>query len=228
MRRRRPVLFDGDDQRPAAQAASRRRRATASSSCSIAPTARRSSRRSTSRRTGRSATTRRASRFPNPGEDAADRRRARDAEPGRRDQLVSADASARRRACSTSTRRARSASSTSTIRATIRWAGAAPIAAATPSSRCCRRSTTRPARSAGAIPGRAAAHSGLLSTAGNVVFTRRLRRPRGAQRDDRRAALARAHRHASRNGPITYELDGEQYVVVGSGQQRRVAFVMNR
>ena len=42
-------------------------------------------------------------------------------------------ASARRRASSTSAPRARSASSTSTTSATTRWAGAAPIAAATPS-----------------------------------------------------------------------------------------------
>ncbi len=66
--------------------------------------------------------------------------------------------------------RAYSASITSTIRATTRRAGAAPIAAAGP-SRCCRRSTTRPARCGGATSGKGNIRSGVLSTAGNLVFT---------------------------------------------------------
>ncbi len=70
-----------------------------------------------------------------PGEAAADRRRAGHAQPGWRDQLVSRRASARRPACSTSMPPAPSASGTSTTPATTRWGGAAPTAAATPSSR---------------------------------------------------------------------------------------------
>ena len=148
---------------------SRRPRATGTSSCSTGRTARRSCRPSSSRRTGRWATTRRASRFrirPRCRRSTARScRRTRVARPtGNR------RPSARRPGCSTSTRRAPSACTTSTIRATTRRAGAAPTAA-DGRSRCCRRSTIRPARSAGRHPWQSGAPSGLLSTAGNVVFT---------------------------------------------------------
>ena len=107
--------------------------------------------------------------IPEPGEEAADRRRARLAESGRRDELAAAELQPADRTLLRRRRRAPSASTTSTIRATTRRAGAAPIAAAG-RSRCCRRSTTRPARSAGATRGTGDARSGLLSTAGNLLF----------------------------------------------------------
>ena len=68
--------------------------------------------------------------------------------------------------------------------------------------------------------------SGLLTTAGNVLFTggsgglTALDATTGA-------ALWNARIGGVSNGPITYELDGLQYVVVGSST-RLVAFVMNR
>ena len=67
---------------------------------------------------------------PESGQGAAARRRARDAEPGRRRQLAAAELTIPTPACSTSAPRARSASSTSTTRATSPKAGAATIAAA--------------------------------------------------------------------------------------------------
>ena len=91
-----------------------------------------------------------------PGEEPADRRRAGDAEPGGRRQLAAARRSVPRPACSTSAPRRPTASGTSTIRATIRRDGAGPIAAAGRRT-WCRRSTTRPARCAGATSGKAAA-----------------------------------------------------------------------
>ncbi len=51
-----------------------------------------------------------------------------------------------------------------------------------------------------------------------AVRRRPVERPRRAQRDDRRRAVARAPRTPRvSNGPITYELDGLQYLIVGAG-----------
>ena len=44
-----------------------------------------------------------------------------------------------------------------------------------------------------------------------------LRGYRRAQRHDGRRALARAPGSSVSNGPITYELDGTQYILVGAG-----------
>ncbi len=68
--------------------------------------------------------------------------------------------------------------------------------------------------------------SGLLSTAGNVLFTSgsggltALNATTGE-------ALWSSRIGSVSNGPITYELDGLQYVLVGNGT-RMVAFVMNK
>jgi alcohol dehydrogenase (cytochrome c) len=68
--------------------------------------------------------------------------------------------------------------------------------------------------------------SGLLSTAGNVLFTggsgglTALNATTGEALWNTRIGIVS-------NGPITYELDGRQYVVVGNGT-RLLAFVMNR
>jgi alcohol dehydrogenase (cytochrome c) len=69
--------------------------------------------------------------------------------------------------------------------------------------------------------------SGLLSTAGNLLFT-------GGNTNDLvalNATTGEALWHARlgnavSNGPITYELDGRQYVIVGAGDTL-FAFVMN-
>ena len=130
---------------------------------------------------------------PEPGEEAAGGRRARDAESGRRDELAATELQPARPDCSTSPRRARSASSTSTIRARTRRGGAARIAAAG-RSRCCRRSTTRRARSAGRIAGTANTRSGLLTRPATCSSRAATRRSRRAERHDGRRALARASR----------------------------------
>ncbi len=161
-----------------------------------------------------------------PGEEAAGRRRSRDARSGRRRRTGPRRASAPRPDSSTSPRRARSASSISTIRARTRRDGAARIAAAG-RSRCCRRSTTRRARSAGSHRWDTNTHSGLLTTAGNLLFA-------GGNSQDLvalNATTGEALWHARlgngvSNGPITYEMDGRQYVIVGAGDTL-FAFVMN-
>ena len=96
-----------------------------------------------------------------------------------------------RPACSTSARRAPSASITSTTRARTRWAGAASIAAAGP-SRCSRRSTTRPARSAGRHKweGNAALRH-RQHRRQRAVHRRPVQRSRRARRHDRPGAVAR-------------------------------------
>jgi alcohol dehydrogenase (cytochrome c) len=71
------------------------------------------------------------------------------------------------------------------------------------------------------------ARSGLLSTAGNLLFA-------GGNSGDLVAlnattgdALWHARLGSSvSNGPITYEMDGLQYLIVGAGDQL-FAFVMN-
>ena len=67
--------------------------------------------------------------------------------------------------------------------------------------------------------GSGAVRSGVLTTAGNVLFAgdaqancRRVRRGEG-----RRRCGTRGLHTSITNGPITYELDGTQYVVVGAG-----------
>ena len=86
--------------------------------------------------------------------------------------------------------------------------GAARIAAAG-ARRCCRRSTTRPGRSAGATNGKAALRAGLLSTAGNLVFSGGASNDLVALNATTGEALWHAGLNASvSNGAITYELDG--------------------
>ena len=192
---------------------------------STARTERPSSRPTMRRPTGRKATTRKASRFPIRrrsrrwmASSSRLTRAARRTGPRR--------ASARRPDSSTSPRRARSASSISTIPARTRRGGAARIAAAG-RSRCCRRSTTRPARSAGRTAGtptrtracsprpatccsQAATHQDLVAlnaTTGDAIWHARLG-------------------NSVSNGPITYDMDGRQYVIVGAGDSL-FAFVMN-
>ena len=61
--------------------------------------------------------------------------------------------------------------------------------------------------------------SGLLGTAGNVLFSGDgiERQPRCAERHDGGAAVARRCVASVSNGPITFEMDGLQYVMVGAG-----------
>ena len=101
-----------------------------------------------------------------------------DAESGRRHQLVFACASIPTPACSTSTPIAGSASGTSTTRATTRWGGAAPTAAATPSRRKLKAIDYKTGKIRWSMP-RYGPNSGLLTTAGNVVFGAGVWRPAG-------------------------------------------------
>ncbi len=68
-------------------------------------------------------------------------------------------------------------------------------------------------------------NSGLLSTAGNVVFGSAAS-GLGAYDATTGAPLWNSRVGGITNGPITYELDGKQYVVAGAGN-RLVAFVLN-
>ena len=75
--------------------------------------------------------------------------------------------------------------------------------------------------------GRRARASGLLSTAGNLLFSGGASNDFVALNATTGDALWHAGLNASvTNGPITYELDGMQYVVVGAGDTLW-AFVMN-
>ena len=68
-------------------------------------------------------------------------------------------------------------------------------------------------------------NSGLLSTAGNVVFGSAASGI-GAYNATTGAPLWNSRIGGVTNGPITYELDGQQYVVAAAGN-RFVAFVLN-
>jgi alcohol dehydrogenase (cytochrome c) len=68
-------------------------------------------------------------------------------------------------------------------------------------------------------------NSGLLSTAGNVVFGSAASGI-GAYNATTGEPLWNSRVGGITNGPITYELDGKQYVVAGAGN-RLVAFVLN-
>ncbi len=68
-------------------------------------------------------------------------------------------------------------------------------------------------------------NSGLLSTAGNVVFGSAAS-GLGAYHATTGAPLWNSRIGGVTNGPITYELDGKQYVVVAAGS-RFVAFVLH-
>jgi alcohol dehydrogenase (cytochrome c) len=71
------------------------------------------------------------------------------------------------------------------------------------------------------------ARSGVLSTAGNLVFTAGPSNDLVALNATTGEALWHAGLNASvANGPISYEFDGRQYVVVGAGDMVW-AFVMN-
>ena len=66
--------------------------------------------------------------------------------------------------------------------------------------------------------GSSAIRSGVLSTAGNVLFAGDAQANVVAFDAAKGAPLWHARLHTSiTNGPITYELDGTQYVVVGAG-----------
>ena len=83
---------------------------------------------------------------------------------------------------------------------------------------CFRPSITRPAKSVGAISGKAAGRSGLLSTAGNVLFAGDASTNLVALHTETGQALWHANLGAPvTNGPMTYELDGTQYLVVAAG-----------
>ncbi len=72
------------------------------------------------------------------------------------------------------------------------------------------------------------ARSGLLSTAGNVLFAGGPSSDLVALNATTGEALWHARLNASvSNGPITYQMDGRQYVIVGAGDMLW-AFVMNR
>jgi alcohol dehydrogenase (cytochrome c) len=68
-------------------------------------------------------------------------------------------------------------------------------------------------------------NSGLLSTAGNVIFGSAASGI-GAYNATTGAPLWNSRIGGVTNGPITYELDGQQYVVAAAGN-RFVAFVLN-
>ena len=70
--------------------------------------------------------------------------------------------------------------------------------------------------------------SGVLSTAGNVVFAADPSNNFVALNASTGQALWRANLGSSMsNGPISYELDGSQYVVAAAGDTL-FAFVMNK
>jgi alcohol dehydrogenase (cytochrome c) len=74
--------------------------------------------------------------------------------------------------------------------------------------------------------GRGRARSGLLSTAGNLLFAGDTGSNLVALDPQNGGLLWHAGLHAPiTNGPITYELDGVQYLVVGAGDSL-YAFVM--
>ena len=130
--------------------------------------------------------------MPNPGEDAAERRRARLAEQRRRRQLAAAELQPADRTVLRERRRARSACSTSTIRDDNPqgWGGT-DRGGWSESMTAGHRLPDRQGH-AGRIRGKAARAAGLLSTAGNLVFTGGSSNDLVAlERDDRRRALAR-------------------------------------
>ena len=110
-------------------------------------------------------------------------------------------------------------------RATTRWVGAAPIAAAS-RSRCSRRSTTRPARSAGRHTWEDSRLAGHRQHRRQRALHRRLGRfvALNATTGD---ALWHSRIGTDHQRPITYELDGEQHVVVASGNNV-FDFVLNK
>jgi alcohol dehydrogenase (cytochrome c) len=69
-------------------------------------------------------------------------------------------------------------------------------------------------------------HTGILTTAGNVLFTGG---SGGLEALDAATGAPLWHARFGNvtNGPITYELDGQQYVTVAAGSQL-IAFVLNR
>ena len=163
------------------------------------------------------ATTRRGSRFRTRRRSAG-RRRARVAEPGRRDELAAAELQPADRAVLRQRRARLQRLLHLRSRARIRRAGAAPIAAAG-RSRCSRRSTTRPARSSWShkwegdrrVRACSAPPATCCSPAGRRTTSSRSNATTGE-------ALWHARLNSAvSNGPITYELDGTQYVVVGAG-----------
>jgi alcohol dehydrogenase (cytochrome c) len=69
-----------------------------------------------------------------------------------------------------------------------------------------------------AYPGRASGSSGILNTAGKLLFSGDPRDNLIARDPATGAILWHTRLHdAVSNGPITYELDGQQYLVVGAG-----------
>ncbi len=69
-------------------------------------------------------------------------------------------------------------------------------------------------------PGKGSAMSGILTTAGNLVFTGDSGANLVAYNAKTGAALWHSRLGVSvANGPMTYELDGRQYLVVGAGDQ---------
>jgi alcohol dehydrogenase (cytochrome c) len=69
-------------------------------------------------------------------------------------------------------------------------------------------------------------HTGILTTAGNVLFTGG---SGGLEALDAATGAPLWHARFGNvtNGPITYELDGQQYVTVAAGSQI-ISFVLNR
>ena len=104
--------------------------------------------------------------------------------------------------------------------------GAGPTAAAGP-NRCCRRSTTRPGKIRWSHPWDSGGRTGVLSTAGNVIFTGGSAGFTALDATTGELLWASRLANAVSNGPITYELDGLQYVVVAAGNSL-AAFVLNK
>ena len=96
------------------------------------------------------------------------------------------------------------------------WAGADYSVARHAAS--CGRSTTRPARSAGAtISATAPARAGVLTTESGLTFTGDTAGNALALRTSDGATLWHAAIGRVGTPPITYELDGRQYVLIGGG-----------
>ena len=85
-------------------------------------------------------------------------------------------------------------------------------------SACCARSTTRPARSAGATTSATARRgAGVLTTESGLTFTGDTAGNALALRTSDGTTLWHAGIGRVGNAPITYELDGRQYVLIGGG-----------
>ena len=208
-----PIIFDGV-MGGRLGSSSRRRHATASSSCSTAPRDRASSRRSTSRRTGRSGTTTRGEPIPN---------------PAKRPQIAGALVTPNQGGATNWYSPAFSPQTglfyVNANRAFSVWYIYDPSPnpmgwGGTDRGGYAEQGTLkaidyRTGDIRWSIP-RYGGNSGLLTTAGNVIFGSAAQ-GLGAYNATTGAPLWNSRVGGITNGPITYELDGKQYVIAGRG-----------